>query len=184
MKQSLYVIGVFVLACSAGSAGAQCANSAQPSCAVYDACFAKFCPCQGDPAEYFISYGKKYCTSFLGHAGFSAAGNQWRDAALVCLQERIVPHLPLSTASACDCSAMRGTAFDAHVACYTQAGASICDLPAADLKEIWRIIDMADLFTSEGWRQMRDVAAICSSSAPDDGRRALWKKAHGVLQLR
>lgn len=177
-------LAAHLLLALSGVATAQCANPVQPSCGVYDTCFAKYCPCQGDPAEYFLSYGKKYCTAFLSNISFSAAGNEWRDAALVCLQEKIVPHLDISSTPICNCSEMRKIAFDAHVACYTQPDASICDLPAADLNEIRKIIDTQDLLSSEGWKQMRDVAAICATKAPDDGRRTTWKAVESVLKLR
>lgn len=184
MNRWLEFLAAQFLLATCGTAIAQCSNALQPSCGVYDTCFAKYCPCQGDPAEYFLSYGKKYCTNFLSNSSLTAAGKKWRDAALVCLQEKIVPHLDISATPKCSCSAMRVTAFDAHVACYTQPHASICDLPVADLNEIRKVIDQRDLLSSEGWKQMRDVAAICAVKAPDDGRRATWKAAESVLKLR
>lgn len=156
---------------------AQCANAMQPSCGVYDACFAKYCPCQGEPSEYFLAYGKRYCTSFLANTSFSDAGKKWRDATLVCLQEKIVPHLDISEHPSCDCKKMRTIAFDSHVACYTQPQASICNLPIGDLQEIMKTIDKRDLFSTEGWKQMRAVAEICAGKAPDQARRDVWKKA-------
>ena len=180
--QRLWVLAVLWL--MNASAQAQCSNAAQPSCAVYDSCFAKYCPCKNDPAEYFITYGKKYCTNFLAHAGFSSEGQKWRDSALVCLQEQIVPHLDISTNPQCNCSAMRSTAFTAHVACYTQPNASICGLSVADLNEVRKIIDKKDLLTSEGWKQMKEVSTICTTTAPDDGRRTTWKAVEGILKLR
>lgn len=183
--QSSRLLGATLLALTASSAAyAQCANATTPSCQVYDSCFAKYCPCQSDPAEYFITYGKKYCSNFLANAGFSPAGEKWRDKTLVCLQEKIVPHLDISSAPVCDCSAMRTIAFNSHVACYTQTGASICDLSVADLNEVRKVIDKKDLLTSEGWRQMKDVAGICATTAPEDGRRATWKALEAVLKLR
>jgi len=180
----LQLLAAQVLLAACRTAAAQCANAVQPSCGVYDECFAKYCPCKGDPAEYFLSYGKKYCTNFLSNTSFTAAGKKWRDATLVCLQEKIVPHLDISSAPKCNCAAMRATAFNAHVACYTQPYASICDLPVADLNEIRKVIDKQDLLSSEGWNQMRDVAAICAFKAPNDGRRATWKAADAALKLR
>lgn len=171
------LLGAQCLMFWSGLAASQCVNESLPSCAVYESCFAKYCPCAGDPSEYFMTYGKKYCVSFLANANFGAAGKKWRDATLVCLQEKVVPHLDISQSPKCDCRAMRKIAFDSHVACYTQPEASICNLPMLDLKEIMNTIDRRDLFTSEGWRQMKSVAAICVGKAPDAARRTEWRKA-------
>src|SRR3954447_21355906 len=97
---------------SASTIHAQCASAAQPNCAVYASCFAKQCPCTGDANEYFISYGEKYCRRFLGDDNFSDVGKAWRDATLVCLQEKIVPKLDLSATPTCNCATMRAFAFD------------------------------------------------------------------------
>lgn len=185
MRHLWRVLAVLLLLGPAGRAAqAQCANAVQPSCGVYDACFTKYCPCQGQAPEYFQTYGKKYCSSFLQNASFSAAGKKWRDRTLVCLQEKIVPHLDISPTPKCDCAAMRTIAFDSHVACYAQPDASICDLPLADLAEIFKTIDYADLFDREGWKQMLEVANVCLVKAPDDGRRAQWKTAQHKLSNR
>jgi hypothetical protein len=74
-----------------------CTSSAKPSCAVYSTCFERVCNCEATEDRYFISYGKKYCDRFLDATQLSAAGQRWRDRTLVCLQEKIVPHLPLSS---------------------------------------------------------------------------------------
>ena len=181
MRLWLKVFAAQLLLLMAASVGAQCQNSAQPSCNVYDSCFAKYCPCQGDPDEYFVTYGKRYCASFLANTAFGPAGKKWRDATLTCLQEKIVPHLDISASPKCDCQKMRTIAFDSHVACYTQPQASICDLPMADIKEIMKTIDKKDLFTAEGWKQMRSVAAVCAGKAPDQARRDEWKKAGAAI---
>lgn len=155
-------------------AHARCVNTAEPSCNVYQNCFARFCPCEGDPAEYFMTYGKKYCERFLDNSTLSAQGKKWRDKTLNCLQEAIVPHLDISASPSCNCRAMRKTAFDSHVACYTQAGASICDLPLSDLKQIAGTIDTDDYFTSESLKQIRAVAAICLGKEADPDRKDIW----------
>lgn len=148
---------VVLIALATGTSRAQCSNSATPSCSVYDSCFAKFCSCSG-PNEYFVTYGKKYCERFLNDSHFSAAGKAWRDKTLVCLQEKIIPRLDISVNPSCDCGAMRTFAFQSHVSCYKQAGNSICDLPIGDVNEIRKVVDVSDAFSSEGWRQMRQVA--------------------------
>jgi len=173
-----------MLAIASKRAAAQCVNTANPTCEIYTTCFAKYCPCQGDPSEYFQTYGKKYCQRFLSIQNFSASGKNWRNSTLKCLQETIVPDLDISDNPKCDCGRMKGVAYKSHVACYTKPGASICDLSATDINEIRKVIDTADLFTSEGWKQMGEVAKICVKTAPDDGRRTAWKAIDTVLRLR
>jgi hypothetical protein len=158
-------------------------NTITPSCDVYASCFAKYCSCDG-ANEYFLKYGQKYCTRFLNNESLSAAGRRWRDSTLRCLQESIVPHLDISEHPRCDCAAMRGLAYRSHVACYTQAGASICDLGASDVNAIRKVIDVSDIFDSEGWKQMHEVARICEVKAPDAGRRALWAAMELILRMR
>jgi hypothetical protein len=91
------------------------------------------------------------------------AGQQWRDRTLLCLQERIVPRLDISTSPVCDCKAMKDFAFRMHVSCYTQPDASICQLTGSDFKKIYDIIDVTDdLFKDPyGREQMRQVLEIC-----------------------
>lgn len=175
---ALIVLTVNVL--SSGTAHAQCVNTVTPSCGVYETCFAKYCPCQGE-SDYFISYGKKYCEAFLGAANFSEAGRRWRDRTLTCLQEAIVPKLDISENPSCNCSEMRTIAFTSHIACYTQAGASICELGLSDLNEIRRIIDTGDVLSIDGMKQTKAVAVICKTTAPDDGRRTLWAALAAAL---
>lgn len=163
---------------------AQCANAFRPSCDVYESCFLKYCPCEGKPSEYFRTYGLKYCKAFLANTALSAQGEAWRDSTLVCLQESIVPKLDISAKPSCNCDQMRAIAFDAHVACYTKPGASICDLLSLDVAAIATTVAIKDLVDAAGWRQMRDIAARCEASAPEDGRRAAWRAMATVLKLR
>lgn len=167
----------------ARSVRAQCVNTATPTCGVYVQCFAKYCPCKGDPDEYFETYGKPYCDSFLTQAQFTPIGQRWRDSTLKCLQESIVPRLSISDPpSACNCKAMKSFAFDTHVGCYTQPGNSICSLPMKDVTTISSVVKTKDLISTEGLRQTARVAAICKTTAPDDGRRAGWKAISTFLQ--
>jgi hypothetical protein len=151
------------------SARAQCVNTAQPSCGVYNTCFAKLCPCDQSPYEYFNSYGKKYCEVFLQSSALSKAGVAWRDSTLHCLQEKIVPLLPPDgQAASCNCGSMQQQAFDTHVACYTQPKNSICDLPDSD----WAVIFNAaggvrSLVDAKSRKQIVEVARICLPKVND-----------------
>jgi hypothetical protein len=164
------------------SAAAQCQSSATPSCAVYKTCFEATCKCETSPYPYFISYGKKYCERFLASNNWSEAGKMWRDRTLVCLQEKIVAILPDSVAL-CDCKALKSAAFKIHVACYTQTGASVCDLGLGDWATIYGIIDKHDLFTDpEGRVQMLAVAQICVESQHDGPIKDILNKIINILQ--
>lgn len=74
---------------------AQCVNSIETSCSVYSTCFEKHCNCAGSEDEYLISFGMNYCNAFLSEHEFSSTGKLWRDSALRCLQESLVPIIPL-----------------------------------------------------------------------------------------
>jgi hypothetical protein len=168
------IVGVIV-ALSVGEARGQCVNSATPSCAVYASCFASACNCEGQSAEYFLSYGKKYCTTFLELPGLSDEGSKWRNSTLRCLQETIVPQLPVNGA-ACNCSAMQTLAFDSHVSCYTQKGASICSLPPSDWAKIVGAVGLIEtLSDAKGRKQLYEVAKICLPIA-GSGAKALIQK--------
>lgn len=168
----------------AAAAHSQCRNDIEAGCSVYSQCFARYCHCAGDPDEYFERYGRRYCEKFLDQSGFSKEGKAWRDNTLRCLQEAIVPKLDISNDPKCNCREMRSLAFRSHTTCYTQESSSICALQLPDLLEIQKVIDVSDTFSSDGWKQMREVSAICRKTAPDDGRRAIWSAIDTVLSLR
>ena len=181
LPSSKWVAGA-LLSCLSYGASAQCSNSVTPSCGVYESCFAHYCDCSSSPDEYMMSYGKAYCEKFLGNADFSDAGKAWRDSTLVCLQEAIVPDLNIvEPPQACNCSAMRQKAFDSHVACYTQPGKSICDLPVDDLKQIQSIVAIKDTFSTEGWATMKQITQKCKDTATDPTRKTIWSAISGLL---
>ena len=107
-----------LLAAVTARVNAQCANSVSPSCDVYEKCFAKYCPCDGEKTEYFRAYGLKYCKAFLANSSLSVQGKAWRDSTLACLQESIVPKLDISASPTCNCGEMQKFAFNTHVAAY------------------------------------------------------------------
>ncbi|PDQ20101.1 hypothetical protein CN311_16025 [Mesorhizobium sanjuanii] len=154
------------------------------SCGVYEACFAKYCSCSGEN-EYFLSYGKPYCEKFLAtDDGWSDAGKKWRDATLLCLQEKIVPQLDISEDPQCDCKKMKEFAFQTHVDCYTQAQASVCDLEWTDYKKIYDTISVwNDLATDQyGRRQFKKVFAICAAKKYDKEKKEFIDKINELLK--
>jgi hypothetical protein len=163
---------------------AQCVNTPSPSCGVYSQCFSHLCSCSSSPYEYFISYGEKYCKTFLDLPGLSAEGKAWRDSTLKCLQETIVPMLPPDgQASTCDCKQMQVRAFDSHVACYTKPGASICSLGYADWMLIFNTVGgVSSLTDQKNRKQMLEVAKVCLADAglPDDVRSVINNLANAL----
>jgi hypothetical protein len=129
---------------------------------VYNTCFDRYCPCTGAD-NYFISYGRKYCDRFLNETGWSAAGKQWRDKTLLCLQKSIAAKLSLQSPTTCDCREMKEFAFQTHINCYTQNTASVCKLPIADWRKIVSIVDTADVIDSYGAKQVLATLKICIS---------------------
>jgi hypothetical protein len=139
------------------------------------------CSCESTPDRYFISYGKQYCERFLGATDWSQAGRIWRDKTLICLQEAIVPQLP-KDGQTCNCSAMKGLAFQAHVHCYTQSDASICDLGRDDWLKIAKLAGGKDLFSdADGQKQMLEVLRICAISRVDSAARDVWQNLKTLL---
>ncbi len=178
----LVFAGVTMGSLSIVSAAARCQSSTTPSCSIYETCFEATCKCELSDYPYFISYGKKYCERFLGSNSWSDAGKVWRDKTLLCLQERIAPILP-DDAALCDCKALKDAAFKIHVACYTQAGASVCDLGLGDWATIYGIINNYDLFIdSDGRSQMLAVAQICVNNRPDGPIKDVLNKIIRAVQ--
>lgn len=70
---------------------------------------------------------------------------------------------------------MKAFAYATHLRCYTQPGASICNLPLGDLHQIRETITLPDTLAGDGRRQIGEVAVLCRSDAPDDGRRTIWR---------
>jgi hypothetical protein len=118
------------------------------------------CNCTGQD-NYLLSYGLKYCKRFLGATRWSPAGAEWRNQTLACLQNEMVQHLATTSSHACDCKKIKEFASETHILCYTQQVASVCRLPPSDLREIYRIIDAADLFDLQGIKQLLGIARIC-----------------------
>lgn len=159
---------------------AQCVNSIEPSCSVYSSCFEKHCNCSGSDDEYLISFGKNYCEAFLSNHEFSDAGKKWRDSTLRCLQETLVPIIPLEAGKSCDCASVKRFAYSSHVACYTQPTASACDLPVADIQLIAKTIIFDKTFVTlmkeynEGYKQVKGVLETCSTTAKEVQTRQKW----------
>lgn len=174
-RQLILVVALVLLTLLTSNSRAQCANAAQPSCSVYSTCFSQACQCSTSTSEYFISYGKKYCQTFLELDGLSDKGKSWRDSTLRCLQERIVPELPPDgQASSCNCAAMQIKAFDLHVACYTQASNSICALSLDDWKLIFSAAGgVQSLADQKSRKQIVEVAKICVPVVADDLKQML-----------
>jgi len=150
------------------------AGSSSQTCEFYRICVEPIYGCgnaPGDEQTYPENYGKKYCTKFADHSWASGKGRTWRDQTLQCLQASLVPWVQSRKGN---CEALTTFAFDSHVPCYTQPGASICELMrpspsdggitarGEDLLKIARTPDGSDLLTRRSARQMAGVVEECA----------------------
>jgi hypothetical protein len=134
-----------------------CVNPEPNTCDYYSQCLEKYLPCGAK--GYALGYGKRYCHRFLRENRFSAQGEIWRNATLICLQRELAfrdwDSDPLT------CREIKDFAFDSHPVCYTQPGVSVCELDVPDLKLILNTIDGPDFLSLRGLKQMKAVARIC-----------------------
>jgi hypothetical protein len=156
----------------------QCVNPIVPNCNFYTSCLEATCKC-GEKG-YGLNYGKKYCQKFLSSYSFSEKGKKWRDATLVCLQERLYAAVP-NDSVLCDCNTISQTAYKSHVECYTQSGNSICSLDSADLGVVYELISLSDLTDTEGLKALGDVAAKCFAEKATEAWKDIKKKISEAL---
>jgi hypothetical protein len=135
-----------------------CVDPPPRDCSFYSACLEASHPCGED--GYALGYGERYCKRFLANDDLSPAGKEWRDATMRCLQVRLTRYLSAPRAS---CDEIIDGAFDDHPACYTQPGSSICALSPWDWLSIVSTIDLGDLVSSRGRRQIAQTAGTCLS---------------------
>jgi len=179
MIRNLFSVAILLLIAPLTSA--QCLNTIKPSCGVYENCFEKYCGCSSSIDEYFISFGKKYCEAFLSEDSFSDEGKKWKETTLGCLQEKIVPLIPLDNPGTCNCSEIKSFAVSTHVDCYTQANASVCDLPLSDISLIAKTIVFNDSFINllkereAAYTQVKGVFEKCSVTAKKEENKSRWK---------
>jgi hypothetical protein len=166
MKISLFLFNLLFINLVAS---ANCNEvQAELNCDFYRQCLEHKTQC-GD-AGYAISYGEKYCQKFLKlntnseieNLSLSEKGVQWRDATLLCLQNRMTPLF--QSASDYSCSSIQKMAFKTHPDCYTQKNRSICDLNISDWEVILSTLNPKDLSSQDGLRQMTKVMYTCTKS--------------------
>jgi hypothetical protein len=137
---------------------ASCATPHPQNCSFYSACLEAQHPC--GEAGYGLGYGEKYCNAFANNPGFSAAGVAWVDSTMLCLQKHLAS-LSTKGLPSMTCDAVTDDAFASHPACYTQPGASICDLGPSDALQVLRTISATDLLSSRALTQEASVVRTC-----------------------
>jgi len=162
------------------------------TCEFYSICVEPLYHCgaaPGDTQTYPMNYGKKYCTKFAGEDWESGKGRLWRDRTLQCLQGSMVSWVQEIKG---DCEALTNFAFDSHVPCYTQPGASICELMrpspsdggitarGQDILQIARTPDGSDLLTTRSARQIAGVIEECGKQVGSYAIDAAEDAAEGV----
>jgi hypothetical protein len=178
------IIGTISLlfATCAAPASAQCVNPITPNCDFYERCLERYCHCGWTSSSYALTYGQKYCKRFIATTSLSPSGKKWRDATLLCLQEKLVPIVPIDNPASCDCAKVRDTAYRIHAACYSQPQASICDLSVSDLATIDRVVDDSDKFDKDGLKALRGVLSVCMSQNPAFSAKAILAKIENLLR--
>ncbi|MBS2018596.1 MAG: hypothetical protein JST00_37365 [Deltaproteobacteria bacterium] len=147
------------LASKGSTLPAICAAPKVGDCSFYAACIERTVPCGAE--GYAIGYGTKYCERFRLNDDLSAEGLRWRDEVMVCLQRRLGRFLASPLRERATCEDIIEGAFDDHPQCYTEPGASVCDLPPSDWISIVATIDAQDLLSRRGRKQIGETAKIC-----------------------
>lgn len=174
MKRLIFLILITPIAI-----GSECVNESRASCNVYEMCFAKKCNCAGEPDEYLLSFGRRYCEAFLGRSDFSEQGLRWRDKTLRCLQERVIEVVPLD-GEGCNCKSLKGYALSTHVDCYASQPESVCDLPLSDVVNIGKtiLLDRAVFGvikdSNVAIKQVLGGFSMCSNEARTPEAREAW----------
>lgn len=130
-------------------------------CSFYRRCLEAKVPC-GDNG-YALGFGQYYCNIFREkNDRFSAAGQEWIQSVMYCLQEVLVPFA--NGKEITDCAGIRSFAFASHYCCYINPGNgfSICTIPWSDWIKLFIIIvrELKDLTT---WKLMLEITRTCSS---------------------
>lgn len=137
---------------------ASCGTPRPENCSYYSACLEAKLPC--GEAGYGLGYGEKYCNAFANNPGFSVAGVTWVNSTMLCLQKHLAS-LSTKGLASMTCDALTDDAFASHPACYTQPGASICDLGPSDALQVLRTISATDLLSSRAIKQEASVVHTC-----------------------
>jgi len=146
-------------------------------CEFYTACLeAKYnCNSGAEASRYPVDYGLKYCVKFGQKSFQSQKGRDWRDATLTCLQASFFKggYMEKGTNKG-NCQALTDYEFGEHARCYTQPGASICELArpspsdggllgrAEDAASIALTVDGKDLMSVRSGKQILQVLGTCS----------------------
>jgi hypothetical protein len=137
---------------------ASCDTPHPENCSYYSACLEAKLPC--GESGYGLGYGEKYCNAFANDTGFSPAGVAWVNSTMLCLQKHLAS-LSTKGLASMTCDALTDDAFASHPACYTQPGASICDLGPSDALQVLRTISATDLLSSRALKQEASVVHTC-----------------------
>ncbi len=113
------------------------------------------------PPDYYLSYGHKYINRFKNETNskLSKAGQIWLKATASSLQRLMETGLKNSKGSiAMNNDAFQNFAFKTHVPAYV--GSGLLDLSNSDKFTIGNTPDYKDLFTSNGFEQVRIIFAL------------------------
>jgi len=149
---------------------------ANKRCEFYEVCLEpKYnCNAASEADRYPIDYGHKYCVKFGQKSFNSQKGRDWRDKTLECLQVSFLIGGYMGPTNKGDCHGLTEFEFGEHARCYTQPGASICELArpsisdggllarAEDAASIAMTVDGKDLLSIRSGKQILQVLGTCS----------------------
>jgi hypothetical protein len=133
----------------------------QGSCQFYT-CFEARLPCGRD--WYILRSGQYYCNKIQRERSrFSAAGQQFLDAAQLCLTRSLKSEYEREYV---DCHDLEHAAVANITPCYTENG--FCNLLDSDARNFISVYELRDLFTrgaAKVWREIASLAASCGRQA-------------------
>jgi hypothetical protein len=119
---------------------------------------------------YLLGYGTRYARRFYRETRpkMTAAGQQWIDNVLVCLQRELRDAIDSTTS----CDEIWTTAFDQHPGCYLEN--EICLLPPLDIAKVLLTVDLSDWTSWDAARQAARVALGCGNEYANIVRGWFW----------
>uniref|UniRef100_A0A914M9Y4 Uncharacterized protein n=1 Tax=Meloidogyne incognita TaxID=6306 RepID=A0A914M9Y4_MELIC len=115
--------------------------------------FEKTAKC-GD-SGYPIGYGLKYCNKFYQYYdSFNDFGKNFVKCVGPCLAEKMSENIEKYKGN---CNSLRTFAFDSHTPCYLKCNFTKFNVWFKNANVFAKVIDLKDLFSSETFRQMKNI---------------------------
>uniref|UniRef100_A0A914KXZ3 Uncharacterized protein n=1 Tax=Meloidogyne incognita TaxID=6306 RepID=A0A914KXZ3_MELIC len=104
---------------------------------------------------YLIGYGLKYCNKFYqNYDSFNDHGKEFIKCVGPCLAEKMRINIEKYKEN---CDLLRNFAFDSHTPCYLKCNFTKFNVWFKNADVFVKVIDLKDLFSSETFRQMKNI---------------------------